>query len=448
MNTLRRTFAELKQYPTAILGLVIIIGLILLAVYTMVSIPYPEALRLWRGGEDVWYRNPKYAQPTWVNFFRKEKLTETQIFTSSEEEFKTVDVDSAGNSRFQFLFPIEYNYATFPQDLVMYFKAKYQEKTPHVSITWLTPDGREIRIGDFAVKTSQAFRLTQDDKLTRRLKGVTAPVGLFADPAVTEGTPVPLQGTYQLKVEGYTFEPDSDINVEFIMHGYTSGWAGTDHQRRDISVALMWGTPVALSFGLLAALGTTITTMTISAIGTWFGGWVDQLIQRITEVNLVLPFLPILIMVSTFYSRSIWIILGVTVLLSIFGGGIKTYRAIFMQVKEAPFIEAAKAYGATDGRIIFRYLVPRIIPMLIPNLVTTVPAYVFLEASLAVLGLGDPVLPTWGKVINDAYANGALYQGQYYWVLEPAVLLMVTGFAFAMVGFALDRIFNPRLRGV
>jgi len=60
--------------------------------------------------------------------------------------------------------------------------------------------------------------------------------------------------------------------------------------------------------------------------------------------------------------------------------------------------------------------------------------------------LGDPVLPTWGKIINDAQTNGALYQGQYYWVLEPAVLLIFTGLAFALVGFALDRIFNPRLR--
>jgi peptide/nickel transport system permease protein len=71
---------------------------------------------------------------------------------------------------------------------------------------------------------------------------------------------------------------------------------------------------------------------------------------------------------------------------------------------------------------------------------------VFLEATLAVLGLGDPVLPTWGKIIDDANSNGALYKGFYYWVVEPAVLLMVTGLAFAMLGFALDRIFNPRLR--
>jgi peptide/nickel transport system permease protein len=73
---------------------------------------------------------------------------------------------------------------------------------------------------------------------------------------------------------------------------------------------------------------------------------------------------------------------------------------------------------------------------------------VFLEASLAVLGIGDPILPTWGKVIDDARANGALFQGLYYWVLQPSILLMLTGLGFAMVGFALDRIFNPRLRGL
>jgi ABC-type microcin C transport system permease subunit YejE len=67
---------------------------------------------------------------------------------------------------------------------------------------------------------------------------------------------------------------------------------------------------IALAFGLLAALGTTVTTMIISAVGVWFGGWVDELIQRITEVNLVLPFLSILVMVGTFYSKSIWLMLS------------------------------------------------------------------------------------------------------------------------------------------
>jgi peptide/nickel transport system permease protein len=154
-----------------------------------------------------------------------------------------------------------------------------------------------------------------------------------------------------------------------------------------------------------------------------------------------------MIMIATFYSRSIWAILGGSIVLSIFGAGIKTYRAIFMQVKESAYIEAAQAYGASSWRIIFQYLTPRIVPLLIPQLVTLIPTYVFLEATLAVLGLGDPVLPTWGKIINDGWTNGALYRGNYYWVLEPAFLLMLTGLAFAMLGFSLDRVFNPRLRG-
>ena len=72
----------------------------------------------------------------------------------------------------------------------------------------------------------------------------------------------------------------------------------------------------------------------------------------------------------------------------------------------------------------------------------------FLEATLALLGLGDPVLPTWGKLLNDAQSHGALFNGYFYWVLEPAFLLMLAGLGFAMLGFALDRIFNPRLREV
>ncbi len=97
--------------------------------------------------------------------------------------------------------------------------------------------------------------------------------------------------------------------------------------RRDLSLPLLWGIPIALSFGLLAALGTSLLTMIIAAFGTWYGGFWDALIQRITEVNMVLPFLSILIMVGTFYTRTIWTILGATIALTIFTGQIKSYRA-------------------------------------------------------------------------------------------------------------------------
>jgi peptide/nickel transport system permease protein len=213
-------------------------------------------------------------------------------------------------------------------------------------------------------------------------------------------------------------------------------------------IPLLWGTPIAIAFGLLAAVGSSLSTLIIAAAGAWYGGRVDGAIQRITEVNLVLPSLPILIMIGTLYSRSIWVILGVIVLLGIFGGGIKSYRALFLQVREAPYIEAARAYGVSNLRAVFTYMLPRAVPVLVPQFVTFIPSFVFLEATLAILGLGDPLLPTWGKVIEDASSQGALFSGYYYWVLEPAVLLMVSGLGFTMLGFALDRLFNPRLREI
>ena len=264
---------------------------------------------------------------------------------------------------------------------------------------------------------------------------------LFSDPE----TGRLIKGRYELLITGTTFEPDSNIDVEFVLHGQVYGLAGTDQARRDLVVPLLWGAPVALAFGLIASLGTAMLTMIISAIGAWYGGWVDELIQRITEINLVLPFLSILIMVGTFYSRSIWVILGATIALSIFTGSIKSYRATFVQLKESMYIEAARAYGANGPRIVFLYLIPRMIPLLIPGLVLSVPSFVFLEAGLAVLGLGDPVLPTWGKMIDDANRNAALYRGYYYWILEPTVLLMITGLGFAMLGFALSGSFDDAM---
>lgn len=445
MNTLKNSFREILRYPSAIAGLVVIGLLVFVAIYAMVKIPYQEAIRLWRGGEEVWYQNPKYAPPAWSNYFSKKKLPVSfAVGTVDGTMAKVVTPGEQNTGRVDITYSFDYSYDGYPQEMILYFTAKYAEKLPFISALWVTPDGREIRVADVGITNKHTFRFSQDEKLKFRLHGEDPIKALFMDP----DTQSVAKGQYRLVINGLTFEEGSDINVEFVLHGQLHGLAGTDHSRRDLIVPLLWGAPVALAFGLLASLGTSVLTMIIAAIGTWYSGWVDALIQRITEINLVLPFLSILIMVGTFYSRSIWVILGTTILLSIFTGAIKGYRAIFMQVKESMYIEAARAYGSTNRRIIFVYLIPRMIPLLIPGLVSSVPAFVFLEASLAVLGLGDPVLPTWGKIINDASSNGALYKGYYYWVLEPAILLMITGLGFAMLGFALDRVFNPRLRDI
>ncbi len=443
MSGIKRLLRSLSRYPSAIVGALVILALVALAIYTMITLPYHEAIRMWRGGEQVWAEYPKKARPIWTDWFTRDKLPRS-IILSTEDGTAQKTVGDEGGTGLRLTFPFEYDYDGFPQDVVVFLSADFAEKKPHASFTWVTPDGREIRMGDLSVRSSETFRPVQDSRLRRRLGGVSPDVGLFAAP--DEEPARPLKGAYQMVVDVYLFEPESDVDAKLVVHGQIYGVAGTDHRRRDLSVALLWGTPIALAFGLLAALGTTITTMAISAVGVWFGGWVDALIQRITEINMILPFLPILIMVGTLYSRSIWLILSLVIALSIFGSSIKTYRAIFLQVKESPYIEAARAYGAGNLRIVLLYMIPRIVPMLIPQLVVLIPSYVFLEASLAQLGLGDPVLPTWGKLIDEARANGALYHGQYYWMLEPAILLMLTGLGFALLGFAMDRIFNPRLR--
>jgi len=451
MKKLLLNFRELARYPSAALGLAVILLIVGLAIYALIAIPYPEAIRLWVGGEDIWGDHPKNAQPVWVDLFTKSNLPRTIVLNSQDQSAdspvrKTRQAITDELTDVTITMPFEYPYDGFPQELSVYFTAEYSEKQPIVSLIWATPDGREIPLAELSPQKSETYRVLQDTRLKRTLGEAPPEQALFADP--DSETPVSLKGDYELRVAATVFEEDADLDVKLVVYGQVHGLAGTDHRRRDLTVALLWGTPIALAFGLLAALGTTLVTMFIAAIGVWFGGWVDSLIQRITEVNLVLPFLPILIMVGTFYSRSIWLMLGCAILLNIFGGAIKNYRAIFLQVRESPYIEAARTYGAGNWRIIIFYLIPRIIPVLIPQFVNVIPTFVFLEASLAVLGLGDPVLPTWGKVIDDARSNGALFQGQYYWVLEPSILLMMTGLAFALLGFALDRVFNPRLRGL
>ena len=447
MESIKKGLRDLMKYPSAVIGIVLILGLVVLSITTLIMIPRDEAIALWRGGESVWGQNPKTVPPKWVNWFRSDKLPESIVRDLDTEGTVVERIPRDEGENLIATYTFEYTADDYPQDILIKFNSSYATRNPFVSVFWITPDGREIRMTEQGIAYTTTYRAVQDTALQRRVGGLSPEIGLFDDPE-TEELDV-LKGTYQIVVDALTFEEGSEVReAEVVIHGKVHGWFGTDNQRRDLSIAILWGTPVALAFGLTASFGSSIFSMIFAAIGVWFGGWVDEVIQRLTEISLTLPFLSILIMVGTFYSKSIWTILLVTVILTIFGSAIKTYRAIFLQVRESPYIEAAHAYGASNTRIIFNYLIPRLVPLLIPGLVLGIPTYVFLEATLASLGLGDPVLPTWGKVIFDARTGGAVYNGFYYWILEPAVLLVLTGLAFAMVGFAMDRIFNPRLRDV
>jgi peptide/nickel transport system permease protein len=459
LQRLKLTLREVTRYPSAVVGVAIIVALIGISIYTVIAIPREEVITLWRGDEGNWVGNPRNAPPVWVNLFRKDPLPENVRLHSGDAgalppadsgklagtgyATKNTEVVSEDMTEIKISFFLDYQCSAFPQDLVVFYEAKYDEKLPLVELVWRRPDGQEMELGTFSLVEGDVFYVSQDRGLRRKLDQHHPEQMLFAEP----GGASALKGTYELQLTGLVFEDGAELDAELLLIGQAYGLAGTDHRRRDLMVALLWGTPVALALGFLGAIFSSLLCTVIAAVGAWFGGWVDELVQRVAEVNVILPALPLCITIYFLYSKSIWLVLGLAIVLTAFGSAIKNYRAAFLQVRESPYIEAAQAYGASNWRIILRYLVPRIIPVLVPQLVFLIPGYVFLEATLSILGVSDPHLPTWGKVVYDALEHGA-FGGFYYWVAEPIFLLMLTGLAFAMLGFALDRILNPRLRSI
>ena len=441
MNRWSAGLRQMRRYPSAVAGMAIIVFLVGVAIYTVIALPYAQALDAWRGG-DQWRMHPANASPIWTDRIAGGNAPPTITVARDDDVTETETFE--GGQRLRLPLAFDYDYGGFPTELTVFLRAEGMERPAFVRATWLRPDGEEIALGGHRISDGDRLSISQDTALEDRL-GAVPHIGLFsAEPGARP--PEVLPGRYELVLDAIVFDEDARLDADLVAYGRVHGLAGTDHQRRELSVALLWGTPIALAFGLMAAVGTTVTTLIIAAIGVWYGRWVDAIIQRLTEVTMILPILPVLVMVGTLYSTSIWLMLGVVILLGIFSASIKMYRAMLLPIRESPYIEAARAYGAGNIRIVMRYMIPRILPVLIPTFVTLIPTYVFLEASLAVLGLGDPVLPTWGKVLNDAQTEGALYNGYYYWVVSPAILLMLTGLGFALFGFALDRIFNPRLR--
>jgi len=216
MSNLKRSFQELFRYPSAVAGLLIILFLVGIAIYALVAIPYDEAIRLWRGGVGVWDENPRTAAPAWINLFRANDLPESVIQDSAKDPgLKTID-ETSGIRKSTILFTIDYPYDGFPQELVLYFTSTFEEKQPHIGMTWITPDGREINLGSFAIGASESYYVSQDARLQRKL-GMLPQQGLFANPELD--TPVALEGTYQLRVDVFTFDPDANVDASGCQDG-------------------------------------------------------------------------------------------------------------------------------------------------------------------------------------------------------------------------------------
>jgi len=451
---------EILRYPSAIIGFIIIFLLILGSLYAVIFLPYEEIGTDWERSNLTGQAHiPQLAQPAWKNWFRKDDFLSTiDLNSKNGDGEKVVTSISDDVEKISITFSFEYDYGDFPEEVYLYLAGTFEEKRPFASILWRTPDGREIELKSTAVGTDSRYDFEENVPVNELLSSEAnfnkwfdplntsifqAHDMLFANPEF-DGAEI-VEGEYQIVIDGITFETGSDLDAELVLLGQVYGAAGTDFYRRDLIVPLLWGMPYALLIGLLGALSTTFISMIFAATGVWFGGWVDNLVQRMIDVNLVLPILAIAVMAYAFLGIDIVTILVVYIFLSAFGTPTKNFRAAFLQIKEAPYIEAAKAYGASNTRIILRYLVPRLIPVLIPQLVILIPSFVFLEATLGFFNI-KMVIPTWGMVIFQATTHSGLFYSRY-WVLQPITLLLLTGLGFSLFGFALERILNPRLKG-
>ena len=218
--------------PMAVIGILIIFFLFVVAVGTVIAIPYEEAVAYWHS--DGGLLTPRLARPVWTNFFRQEKWPESIYFDSTAETKGVASLkeivpinDQMDDHRMTFEF--YYTADDFPQDLVVSFNTTYNEKAPFASLIMTTPDGREIEIKNFKATSGMGFYLSHEDHGYTRSKEPSAAQKIFGDPATEfEKT---LKGTYIFEVLVITFEEDSEVDVSGVMHGKVFGLFGTDTAR-------------------------------------------------------------------------------------------------------------------------------------------------------------------------------------------------------------------------
>lgn len=219
---------------------------------------------------------------------------------------------------------------------------------------------------------------------------------------------------------------------------------GTDFNGHDIMTQLLYGSQVAFIVGILAALfGVGIGTF-VGVIAGYYGKLTDTLLMRTTDIFLVLPFLPIVLVLVSIARPSIWIIIFVLAILG-WPGIARVIRAQVLSLKERPFVDAARVAGASDLRLIFLHITPNVLPFSFLYMSLGVAAAIITEAALSFLGLGDPTVTSWGGMLSTLITlGGGLYY--WWWLLPPGLAITTLSLGFYLLGRGFDEIINPRLR--
>jgi len=447
---------EFRKVRSGVFGLIFLAIFICILIFEPLIVPYPEANEKWR---DItyWQDLPSSAPPSWINLFTSKK----RAVSESIEEYAFSET-LAGAMRIQeYVFEYDYSASVAPSDVV--FHASGVGK-PTVVISIQRPDGLSIDLYRKQLEMSP----TQDARVSIDRSAQTAAMNFGKKYSPSEGvqlqtikttdvlfseakqgmfrSPSPLAGIYKLKVTLLLQKAEEKIEDAFVtVAGRVHGILGTDNSKRDIWSGVIAGVKWAMLIGLLTALVSVSIGVVYGVISAYVGGWKDSLMQRIFEIFISVPMLPVLIVMSAIFKPNIWVMIGIMCIFY-WVGPVKTVRSMGLQIKEETYIEASRALGASNTRIIFKHMVPLLIPYAFASMALNVPGAIVVEATISLLGLGDATIVTWGQILQAANSGGAMLSGMWWWVVPPGMAIAFMGMTFAFVGFAMDKILNPKLK--
>ena len=446
-NEIKKEFLRSKLGLT---GVFILLGLILVSIITISVIP-ASTFQEWNNPEK-WIAYPKTAVPSWVNFLSSEKIPEHKIIHAQIFESQKDGIFLTSQQ-----FGVSFDYDDFPSDFIFETKTRYSD-SHLVKIKVMRPDGITLELLSTSlpyseINTIHEQRYFSTDNMIKKnlnvykndfqfdfLRGSSEIIFSQLDDNKIQ------KGDYVFIIDTYGIDESAEIiESKMILGGKAFGLMGTDELRRDLAIGLLWGTPLALFIGISVSIGSVVVGLIYGVYSGYKGKKTDEAMMRFNDVIYALPALPFLIILAVTISNSIFLMIGFLMIFS-WVGIAKVSRSMSLQIKTRQYVEAAKIMGQKDSKIIFKHIIPQLLPYAFASIAISVPAAITTEAGLSFLGLGDPSFPTWGQILHDANIYGAAAQGFWWWIVPPGILIAITGLAFVFIGNALDVIVNPKLK--